>query len=411
MPILTESAKDIAIPEMFPVMQLFPDVKIKDVYSTAKAEIKKKQLNNLIRPGKSVAVLVGSRGIASLKYVVKAVIEMLINMGVKPFIVPAMGSHGGGVAKEQKKIIESYGITEEYLGIPICSSMETTIIGETADKIPIHIDKFADRADYIVPVVRIKAHTDFSGPIESGLCKMLSIGIGKHNGCSRLHQEGFSNFSKLIPNAASVVLNKKNVPFGVAIIEDAHENVHTICAVPGSDILSKEPSLLSLSKSLMPRLYFDHIDVLIVEQIGKDITGAGMDPNITGRTTSGSVQNFSGPSISRIVVLDLTEKTHNNAVGVGNADFITKKLYDKIDLISTYSNAIASGNPGSANIPVVLDSEREAVLAAIQTCPGIDHNNAKIVKIKDTLHLVNIEISENLLPYCRSRKNFYVPEH
>lgn len=410
MSILPESAKNIRLPKMYPVIQCFPDEKISDVYSATKLELENDEIKKSINSGCNVAVLVGSRGISGLKQVVKATIEMLKSQGLEPFIVPAMGSHGGGNPKEQKKIIEDYGITEEFMGVPIKSAMDTVIIGQTQSGVPIHIDKYASDADYIVPIGRIKVHTDFDGPIESGLCKMLAIGLGKHNGCSRLHQEGFAEFHKLIPEVASTIIGIKSIPFGVAIIENAHENVYFIKAVLGENILEEEPKLLKISKSLMPRLCFEHIDVLIIEKIGKDITGAGMDPNITGRTCDGTGLFYSGPKITRIGVLDLSENTHNNAVGVGLADFVTKNLYEKFDPISTYTNAIASGNPACAKIPVVMEDENEVLLGAIQTCPKINADNAKVVRIKDTLHLINIQVSESLLKYCQSNDNFIVPQ-
>lgn len=407
MPILPDSAKDIVLPNMIPVKQLFPDQKIDDVFEATIKEIQSEKSMYSLKPGANVAVLVGSRGISGLKEVVKATIEQLIELRAKPFIIPAMGSHGGGIATEQQKIIEGYGVTEEYMGVPICSSMDVVKIGETSAGVPVYIDKLASNADYIIPIVRIKPHTDFDGPIESGFCKMLSIGIGKHHGCSRLHQEGFSEFPHLIPEVASVVLKKKKIPFGIAIIENAHEHVHTIRLVPGENILKEEPELLKLSKSLMPKLCFDHIDVLVVEQIGKDVAGTGMDPNITGRSSAGTSPYFR-PTITRIVILDLSEGTHGNANGVGYADFITKKVFEKIDFESTYANGIAAGAPGACNIPVILDTEEEALLAAIQTCPKIDVNKAKVVRIKDTLHLIDIKVSESLLPYCLSNDSFMV---
>lgn len=406
MAILPEATKHIKLPKMIKVEQLFPDVKIIDVYAEALEQLTVKDIENLIKEGESVAILVGSRGISGLKEVVKATVDWLKSLGAYPFIVPAMGSHGGGIAEEQRAIIEGFGVTEEYLGVPIKASMETIIIGETEDGVKIHIDKLASEADHIVPIARIKQHTDFNGPIESGLCKMLSIGIGKHNGCATLHKEGFVNFHKLIPEVSSIVIKKCSVPFGMAIIENAHENVHTIQPVGGKDILEEEPKLLSLSKSLMPRLYFEHIDVLIVEQIGKDITGAGMDPNITGRSSLGRSNDFVGPTITRIVALRLSKGTHHNANGVGYADFITKSLFDDIDFVSTYTNGIAAGSPSGCNIPVILDTVDQALLAALHTCPRIDASKAKVVRIKDTLHLVEIQISESLVEQCKGDKRF-----
>lgn len=406
MSILPESTNDIRLPKMTNVEQLFPDEKIVDVYSEAIKQLATKNIDKLIKPGESVALLVGSRGISSLKEVVKATVDQLKRVGSNPFVIPAMGSHGGGLAEEQRAIIEGFGVTEEYLGVPIVSSMETIVIGETESGVTVHIDKVASNADHIVPIARVKQHTDFDGPIESGLCKMLAIGLGKHKGCATIHKEGFINFHTVIPEVGSYIINKMSIPFGMAIIENAHENVHTVLPVYGKDILEEEPKLLELSKSLMPKLCFDQIDVLIVEQIGKDITGAGMDPNITGRSSLGRSKYFEGPTITRIVALGLSEGTHHNANGVGYADFITKSLFDDIDLVSTYTNGIAAGSPSACNIPVILDTEEQAILAAIQTCPKIDPNKAKIVRIKDTLHLVNIQISESLVEQCKMDNRF-----
>ena len=409
MPILPEAAREIVLPRMVHVKQNFPDEKVENVASAVYEELEKEPATHL-KPGATAAILIGSRGICGLAEAAKTTIDYLIAQGVKPFIVPAMGSHGGGVAEEQRKIIEGYGITEEAMGVPIRANMKTVIIGESKEGIPVHIDFEASKADYIIPVVRIKAHTDFDGPIESGYCKMLTIGLGKHNGCATVHKEGFQNFPTVVPSVASVILEKKNIPFGVAIIENAHEHVHSIHVTPGKDFLEKEPELLRLSKSLMPRLCFPHIDVLVVEQIGKDVTGAGMDPNITGRSSQGISPYFTGPTITNIVALSLTEGTHHNANGVGYADFITKKLCDDIDRTATYANGIAAGAVGACKIPVTLDTEEEALIAAIHTCPKIDPNQAKVVRIKDTLHLVDIQVSESLIPYCASQDCFTILE-
>lgn len=410
MSVLPKSAYEIKLPEMAEIEQLFPDDRIAeaDIPRIVNEEIDRPGAASEIHKGQKVAVLVGSRGIASLRLIVKETVRRLIQLGAEPFIVPAMGSHGGGEAEEQRRIIEGYGITEEFIGAPIRASMETVVIGTTGGGVPVMIDKYADEADAIVPIVRVKVHTDFDGPIQSGFCKMLSIGIGKHNGCSRLHQEGFHTFGRLIPAAAQVVMEKRRVSFGVAIIENAHEHVHTIRVVPGNQILEEEPKLLRLSKSLMPRLQFDTIDVLVVEQIGKDITGSGMDPNITGRRASGPIERFSGPAIGRIVVLGLSEGTHRNATGIGLADFITKSAFEESDFLSTYVNCIASGNPSAGKIPIIMDTEEEAIRAAIQTCAGIDENNARIVRIKDTLHLINIAVSKNMLPLCGDGQRFRI---
>lgn len=410
MPILPKSAYDIKLPEMYHVKQIFPDTELNDIAEKIDEDFRYDEIASSVKAGQSIAVLVGSRGICDLNITVKSTIDNLIRLGTKPFIVPAMGSHGGGVAEEQRKIIEGYGITEEAMGVPIKASMETVIIGETSGGVPVHIDKNAYNADGIVPVGRVKVHTDFDGPIESGLCKMLAIGGGKHNGCSRLHREGFDKFPVLIPQVAGIMLATLNVPFGVAIIENAQEKIYNVEIVSGGSIMEREPELLRISKSLMPKLQFKEIDVLIVEQIGKDITGAGMDPNITGKKSVGKIAGFEGPDIKRIFVLGLSDMTHNNATGCGIADFMLKDSYRQIDLASTYTNCIASGNPEAGKIPILVENEEEGLRAAIQTCSGINVNEAKIVKIKDTLHLIDIQVSESMLPLCGDKNKFKIGE-
>jgi hypothetical protein len=402
MPILPEEAVRRNIPKMYAVKQIFADEQIYDASDAVAACFADEDIRRRVHPGASVAVAVGSRGITSLKDVVRAVVTNLKSLGAKPFLTPAMGSHGGGDAEMQQKILEDYGVTERFAGAPVLSSMETVVIGRTDDGIPIHMDAFAARADAIVPIARVKPHTDFSGPIESGLCKMLTIGLGKHNGCARLHREGFSSFPNLIPKAAEIVIGERFIAFGVAVIENAHKHIHSIRAVPGYAILDREPELLALSKSLLPRLHFTTIDVLVVDRIGKDITGAGMDPNITGKMPTGPVPGFDGPRIKRIVVLGLSPGTHRNATGIGIADFITKEVYEQIDFVSTYANCIASGTPEAAKIPIMLETETEAVHAAVQTAAQTDTDNIRIVRIKDTSHLSEILVSEALLRECES---------
>ncbi len=405
---LPKSAFDITIKKLVKVRQIFPNVQLKSVRESVRNGIFQNKNIQRVQAGQRVAVLVGSRGISNLNHVVKSTVECLLEVGAKPFIVPAMGSHGGGIATMQKEIVEGYGITEKYTGVPIVSSIETVVIGHTPEGIPIHVDKVASEADAIVPIARVKVHTDYDAPIESGLCKMLAIGLGKHNGCSRLHQEGFPQFPKLIPQVASIIIQKMNIAFGAAIVENAHENLHSIHIVPGKSFLEEEPALLSLSKSLMPKLQFDEIDVLIVERMGKDISGAGMDPNIIGRMSTGKIPNFNGPQIKRILLLGISPNSHHNGTGCGLADFITRQAFEQIDLTSTYTNCIASGNPEAGKIPLIMENEKEGILAAIQTCAQIDPNDAKIVKIKDTLHLIDIQVSENLLDYCMNNNKFQV---
>ncbi len=402
---LPESVRNIKLPKMVRVKQIFADEHLEDTAAAVRqtavpfaAEMK---------AGSTAAVLVGSRGITDIDLIAKTVIEVLKEAGVKPFIIPAMGSHGGGTSEGQEEILRDYGITEETMGVPINSSMETEIIGETDDGIEVHFSKPAVEADYVVPIGRVKPHTDFTGVVESGLCKMLAIGGGKHNGCSRIHREGFPALEHTVPDCAGVIIGRVDIPFGLAVIENAFEKTHTVEAVRGQDFLTREPELLKLAKSLMPRIKFDDIDILIVEQIGKNISGTGMDTNIIARDSFGPLPG-AVPRIQRIIIEDLTEGAHGNAIGFGMADFILRSALDKIDFNATYTNGIASGNTNGMKIPVIADTEEEAVRAALQTCIGIDINNPRIVKIKDTLHLSEIEVSENMLAMCSDDSEFII---
>jgi len=398
MPVLTESALSIKLPEMIKVRQKFGIQRINDIESAVSNEIYNNTIVKMVKPGQKIAIAVGSRGIFNLAEIVKTVGNCLKRLGAKPFIVPAMGSHGGGTAEGQREVLSSYGINENRIGLPIVSSMEVLKVGETVDKIPVLMDRVAYESDMIVPIARIKPHTDYKARIESGLCKMMAIGLGKHEGCSRLHKEGFERFGKVIPEVAEVIIKETPIGFGIAIIENAYDRTAFIKAVIADEILNEEPGMLNVAKSMMPKIMLPDIDVLIVEQIGKDISGAGMDPNIIGRTTKGKLQGFEGPDIKRIIVLSLSENTHGNACGIGLADFTVKHFLESVNYTSTYANVIASGNPEAGRIPIVMENETEAVIAALSCCPGINENNPKIVRIKNTLHVEEIFISKNMMP-------------
>ena len=408
MPILPDAALSLRLPEMLSVKQVFSCEELQETEACIIRQLNASWIKALIKPGNKVAVAVGSRGISNLGLIVRTLGQIIKAHGAFPFIVPAMGSHGGATGEGQKVVLENIGITEAFVNMPIISSMEVVEIGKTVGDIPVFMDINAFQADVVIPVARIKPHTDFKGPIESGICKMLSIGLGKHVGCSRLHQEGFENFAELIPEVAKVCLQKANIGFGVAIIENAYDKTSNIEIVPGAAIFEEEPRLLAVAKNMMPRIMLPEIDVLIVESLGKEISGAGMDPNIVGRTTKVKLPGFQGPDINRIIVSDLTEATHGNACGIGLADFITAKAFKKIDYMSTYANVIASANPEAGKIPVVLQDEREAIIAAIKCCSRIDENRPRIVRITDTLHLEYIQVSINLLPIVRQNKNMRI---
>jgi hypothetical protein len=401
-PVLTEEASHIPLPRMFKARQVFDDARLDDVAGAVAKELGKPEIRSLVRPSARVAVAIGSRGIHAIDRIARVLIDGLKTLGAAPFIVPSMGSHGGGTAEGQSQLLAQYGITEETMGVAVSSSMDTAVIGETAGGVPIHLSTDALAADLIVPVARIKPHTDFRGPIESGLCKMLAIGLGKHNGCARLHREGFSRFDTLIPEVAQRIVDHAPIGFGLAIIENAYDKTAHIEAVPACAFLSREPELLIEARRRMPRILLSEVDVLILERIGKDISGAGMDPNIVGRTALGPLPGFDGPLVKRIVVLGLSEATKGNAIGIGLADFTVRSILPQIDHEATDANCIASGNPGAGRIPIALVDEAEAVRAALSCTPNVDLDRPRIVRIGSTLELEHLAFSEALLDEVRN---------
>lgn len=402
MPILTNEELEFPLPKMVKVRQKFYVEQIEDVEKSVYETLNNQEIKSKVKSGQKIAVTVGSRGIRNLDTIVKTTIEVFKDLGAKPFIVPAMGSHGGATGKGQIEVLKNYGVTEEAMGVKICSSTDVVQIGETRENVPVYMDEYAYNADMVVVINRVKPHTDFRGEIESGLCKMMAIGLGNYKGCSRLHQEGLENFTELIPEVAKFFIEKANIGLGLAIVENSYDETAIIQAIPVEKIMEEEPKLLAKAKEMMPKILLPEIDVLLVEELGKDITGSGMDTNVIGRTRNGKTPNFDGPDIKRIVVLDLTEVTHGNAAGIGLAEFTTKKVFDKLDYDSTYKNVIAAGNPDVGRIPLIMEDEKEATIAAIKCCCKIDYSNPKIVKIKDTLHLSEIYVSEALLDYVKN---------
>lgn len=397
MALLPKDAYGIELPRMHRVEQQFDPTALADYQGAIGAAIMNPRIRVRIKPGMRIALLVGSRGVFNLEGIVRAVGQALKSLGAEPFIVPAMGSHGGAAADGQTEILASYGITQARVGMEIVSSMEVSLLGKTANGVPVYADRNALSADMIVPIARVKPHTDFHGPIESGLCKMLSVGIGKHVGCTALHRYGFDRFAWLIPEVGAYVIRHAPVGFGLAIIENAYEKTYVIEAVPSERILSREPEMLSLARRLMPRILLKQIDVLVIEQIGKDISGAGMDPNIVGRTTRGRLTDYDVPMIGRILVEGVSDASHGNACGIGLADFMLARCGEQIDRQATAINAISSGNPEAARLPVAVSDEAEGVLACALTTPDCSLEALRIVKIRDTLSLGEIWVSDALI--------------
>jgi hypothetical protein len=386
---------DFAIPKMFRVKQNFENHKIDDVAVAVKKQIERSEIKGTISPGKTIAVGVGSRGVANINIAVKALVESLKDLGANPFVFPAMGSHAGGTAESQKTLLAGYGITEETMGVEIKSNMDTVIPVVLEDGTKVHMDKNASEADGVVVINRVKPHTNFRGPIESGICKMLTIGMGKLNGASELHGTyPMSIFGTSLPNAASKLIEKIPFLFGVGMVEDAYDNTAIIEAIPAAELLNKEAKLQIKAKELMGRICFDQIDILVVDEIGKEISGAGCDPNITGNKYE---PGFEKPAVSKLVLLNLTDKTKGNATGFSAADVITKKLFDKIDFATTYANVVASSKLDGGKIPIPMATGDKAIRLAAKTLNGIDPLNARIVRIKNTLKLDEIFVSESML--------------
>jgi uncharacterized protein (DUF362 family) len=395
MKVINEILRDIPIPKMVRVRQKFTAPEISDVAEEVWNTITTAGVLNRIDPGDRVAIAVGSRGVSELPSIVRETASAVKSVGGEPFIVPAMGSHGGATASGQEEVLEQLGITYTSVGAPIRSSMEVVQVGRLNNGLPIFTDKHAFEADKVIIINRIKPHTAFRGEVESGLTKMITIGLGKQKGAEAAHAFSFKYMAEHVREMAKIVLQKVPIIFGVGSLENAYDRPAKIVAIPAEDFSSKEPELLLEAKSLMAKIKFNEIDVLVVEEIGKDISGDGMDPNITGRFATPYASG--GPEITRIAVLGLTEKTHGNANGIGMADMTTKKVMDDIIWEKGYANALTSTVISVVKLPMILDNEELAVKAAIKTCNAFDLNQVRLVRIKNTLELRDIWISESLL--------------
>jgi len=389
---------DIELPQMHRVTQTFDNHALDDIPAAVSAELRSPVVQATIKSGETIAVGVGSRGVANIEPAVKTLIAELKAMGAKPFIFPAMGSHGGATAEGQIGVLANYGITEEKVGAPIRATMETVVVTHMDDGTPLYMDKYAHEADGVVLINRIKPHSTFRGRIESGVIKMLIIGMGKIDGASNMHVEhGMERFPEVLPAAAEALLPHISFRFGLGMMEDAYDKTGKVEALTAQNLLTREEELLEIAKSWMPRLYFDEIDVIVLEQMGKEISGAGFDPNIVGRNCRG-VTGFGKPHVEKIVVLDLSEQTHGNATGIGLADVITQKLYDGIDFPITYANVIASAYLDGGLIPIPMPDEHSAIALAVKTVPAVKPRDCRIVRMLDTLHVGDIQVSDALLP-------------
>ena len=400
--------KEIEFPGTVKIRQKLEAPRLENIARELREGMARSRLKERVKPNDEVAVTAGSRGIANIFQITATIIEELKKLGARPFIVPAMGSHGGATAEGQIEVLAGYGITEDSVGAPIRSSMEVVKIGEIKDHVPVLMDKIALRSDAIVVVNRIKPHTSFRGPFESGLMKMLAIGLGKHEGASLVHSFGSRGLREMVPEAARVMMSKANFVLGVGILENAYDETARIVVLDPEDFEKEEPRLLEEARHLMPRLPFDEIDILIVDELGKNISGTGMDTNIIGRLLIRGEKEFEKPRINKIIVLDVTPASHGNTLGVGLADITTRRLVNKIDYHAMYTNALTAGFLNRVFVPFTCETDKEAIATAIGTFKRKDPGRLKVMRIKNTLKIERLYISKPLLQKARARDDIQI---
>jgi len=393
-------------PKMYRIRQVLDAPKVADIEEVLRRELESIQVKSIIKEGARIAITAGSRGVANIDGILRHLVLALKENSAEPFLIPAMGSHGGGTAEGQAEILKSLNITEESVGAPVVSSMDVVDIGTSRFGFPVLVDRHAAEADGIIVVNRIKPHTEFEGPVESGLMKMMAIGMGKHKGCFQVHKQTIQyGYRNVIPEIGGVVLEKLPILFGIGIVENIYDETALIKAVPSSGFVEEEKKLLLEAKRLMARLPFDKIDVLVVDEMGKNISGTGMDTNVIGRIMFIGEKEPEHPEITRIVVLDLTAEAHGNAVGVGLADYTTQRLIDKTDQAVTAINCITAMSPEKGRLPIALKTDKEAVEAALDTIGAIDPEKARLVHIRNTLEIGGLEVSAAFLEEVEGRED------
>ena len=399
MDFFVQGIDEVTIPKMVRIREKYEDDKIDDVKAYLINELDSLEIDRQSLRGKKIALTVGSRGIPSLPVLVRTMCDKLKEWGAEPFIIPAMGSHGGGTVEGNVQILTDYGITEDAMGVPIKASMDVVQVGAINDgaHTPIYCDKNAAEADGIVLFNKVKPHTDFKGYVESGMCKMIAIGIAKHFGCSWFHRQGFDTFGERIPMVAAEFLKNMNVIMGVGVVQNAFDEISEIKAYPKDKIIEGDHELLQIAKRRLPRMKFDNIDVLIIDQIGKNISGEGADPNVTGR---GCMPGFEDDfHCKKMFVRKLTPPSHGNACGLCYADVTTRQCLQSVDWESTWINFSTNMMLSAGKIPVYQNTDYEALRLAIRTCTKLsDYSQARIARIRDTLSLSEVEVSEALLP-------------
>jgi hypothetical protein len=400
----------LTLPSVFRVRQKFDDPRVADIPLEVRLQLERLHLGERIKRGASVAITCGSRGIANIHVITKAIVDHVKSLGREPFIVPAMGSHGGGTAEGQRGVLESYGVTEAFCGCPIRASMETVVVCQTSEGFDVHFDRHAHQADHVIVSNRVKPHTGFIGDLESGLMKMMLIGLGKHEGAKVYHRaiQDYS-FGQIVRSVAGRVLESCRIAAGVAIVENGYDQTAAIQAIAPGEFEAREKELLVLARKLMPRLPFDRVDLLLVDEIGKDVSGSGMDTNVVGRKFhdhAAAKNEF--PKVKRIVVRGLTEATHGNAAGIGMAEFCTRRALEQVNVEITRINCLTAGHAPAAMLPLDYANDRAAIEAALPTIGLTSPENAKMLWIKNTLELGEVECSAAYLEDARKRADLEI---
>lgn len=408
---ITDLIKNQPIPKMVRIRQNFDrsHIPVEDIAATVQKELDREDLGGKIRPGMKIAITCGSRGMTNNALMARAMVDFVKAKGAEPYIVASMGSHGGATAQGQTQILKDYGITEEAMGCPIKSSMETVQIGLSGvRKQPVFIDKNASEADGILLFNRIKPHTSFRGPYESGLMKMMAIGLGKQKGAESIHHQSPAIMHELVEEYGRTILENCPVLGGIAVIENAYDDTYLIKGLTPQEIIDEEPKLKEISYKTIAHLLFDECDVLVVDKIGKNISGDGMDPNISGRFVLPQYCS-GGIDAEKVVVLDITDETHGNAQGIGLAEVTTRRLVNRMKLEMTYPTGVTNTFLHLMKIPMIMDNDREALQLALMCCPEAeDHDHMKLIRIPNTAHIGEIEISEGLLPQAKANPNIEI---
>jgi len=387
-------------PRILRIRQHFERPRVAELAPAVGLALDQLDLGRRIRPGQTVALTAGSRGIAHIPLLLRCVADYLRKLGARPFLVPTMGSHGGGTAEGQAKILHSYGITEDAVGVPIRASMEVKEVGQTSEGFPVYLDRLASEADHIGVVARVKPHTSFHGPIESGLLKMMMIGLGKHVGALAYHRILLEHpYDQVVRSVGRTLLSKAPIAFGLGVVENAYDDIAMVEAVAPEHIEAREERLLVLARRLLARLPWNQADLLLVDEIGKDISGSGMDTNVVGRKRAirDAPATVDQPRMRLIFVRGLSAKTHGNAAGIGLADFTTTRLVRAMNYKATVINCLTAGYPEGAFTPVHFETDREVLDAALAICGTRGPTEARVMRIRNTLALEEIEISEPCL--------------